>query len=532
MSSILKARLLFLCSVIVALMACPLPASSVLECRAAEVGNSTSSVEPPPYVVLTNLDKKDPYFEAAQTLADAHQGTIIRFRPDKVEIIRAKVAKADPRYVAVVLRPEDIDINLQRYMLKLSTSMDDDPFCDFAFGFITGATAEDALTMVKRSMKAQKNGLPKTMVSASVISGSKSYCYEGGGTPLEKELGYKSRSIYWACVENDPDVLDFVDEHIKEIQGKGVVELYGCGDPEGIWLFGDQRNMDRSKHWRFDPEKVGSDPDGEMPRITAEYFTGLDLGGAVVWSGTCHSGVLCRAYVEGAIVSTFGTVDRVTEYMIPKGKSLALATLAAGPSAYIAPIGPNHGYAGFPEVYRVLSTGMPLGDLMRTRYNEIIFADNGELDIARYEAGAAFPAEDPMRGGGVNRTLYGDPLFAPFPDPEKDYLQKKVRPLTKGKGIVAECTVIDTVCGMFWDMFGDDRENAERIYTFIELPNNMEKVSKVLATAESSEGKEIAITAPAFAIERIDGKTLIHLQVNAPRKALEKKGTKVVFTIR
>jgi rhamnogalacturonyl hydrolase YesR len=482
------------------------------------------------YVILTNAPETDAYFEAAKKLSSAHNGSIVRFDPAKMLALRRKLSSLNPRYVAIVLKPQDIDINLQRQMIALSTRMDDDPFCDFAFGFVTGATAKESVSLVERSLRVPREGLPKTIVTASVTSGRKSSVLSGAGMVLAKQLGYEGKAIYWSCVESDPQVLGFVRSHIKEVQKNGVVIFTGNGDPEGIWLFSDRRNLDASRHWPFDPTKVGYDPRGEMPRITAEYFRGVDLGGAVVWSGTCHSGVLHRAFVENDIVSTFGKVDRVTEYTIPPGRSLGLAILSDGPSAYLAPIGPNHGYACSVELHRALSAGLSLGDVMRSRYNEIILGGGGNLDISLYEPDGPMLSENPMRGGGANRTLYGDPLLSPFPNSGKDYLRRRLASLPNGS-LRVTCEVVDETAPMFWDMFGNDPQNPERIYTVVELPKGFDHVGTVSASAKAVTGKEISLSPCKWGIEKIDGKTLVHLQVNGLRGALSRQGTTVEFTL-
>ena len=487
------------------------------------------------YVVLTNLKKSDPYFKAASRLQALHKGELVFFKPGKSASLSRKLRRLDARYVALVLKPEDIDVNLHRQMIRISTEMDRDPFCDFAFGFVTGATAKDAMTMVERSIRMEKRGLPRSLVSASVASGIQSTVYRNTASRLEKELGFQGDSIYWSCVESDPDVLDFVKKHIEEIQGKGVVVMCGCGDPEGIWLFSDRRNMDREKHWPFDPARVGHDPKGEMPRITPDYFKRLDLGGAVVWSGTCHSGCLRRVFVEGDIVSTFGRVDKVTEYFIPKGRSLALAILATGPSAFMAPIGANHGYACIPEQYRAMASGLCLGDVMRSRYNEIIFSTGGSLEIKLFEPGARRMDEDPMRGGGLNRTLFGDPMYRPFKGAGRDYLEQEVVPIDgkAGKGLQVKVKVIDTESGFFWDMFGDNREMDERIYTTVALPESegLGSVARISARGEAPDGETLKLSQPTCMIEHVDGEGVIHLQVNAKRGALKRDGVVVTFTL-
>jgi len=168
---------------------------------------------------------------------------------------------------------------------------------------------------------------------------------------------------------------------------------------------------------------------------------------------------------------------------------------------------------------------------MRSRYNEIILDAGGKLDIALYEPGAPFPAENPMRGGGANRTLYGDPLFKPFSESGKDYLRKTTAPLPDRKGIRVTCEVVDEASFQFWDMFGDDRNNPERIYTTVVLPPGLPTIGEVSASAKSPDGRKVAVTACKWAIEKMGGKKIAHLQVNAPRGILTRKGTTVEFAV-
>jgi len=119
--------------------------------------------------------------------------------------------------------------------------------------------------------------------------------------------------------------------------------------------------MDESKHWPFDPAKVGQDPKGEMPRITADFFKGVKLQNAVVWTHACHLGAVSRVYVEGDIVSTFGETEKLEVYTIPPGRSMALAIIDAGVSAYICPVGANFGAQSDLEQDLATETGMPLG---------------------------------------------------------------------------------------------------------------------------------------------------------------------------
>src|SRR5262249_694067 len=61
-----------------------------------------------------------------------------------------------PRQVAVVLRPDQLDYVFARAFLQLATEIDDDPFVDFDYGFITGRTPEDALALVAAAQAASQ----------------------------------------------------------------------------------------------------------------------------------------------------------------------------------------------------------------------------------------------------------------------------------------------------------------------------------------------------------------------------------------
>jgi hypothetical protein len=90
---------------------------------------------------------------------------------------------------------------------------------------------------------------------------------------------------------------------------------------------------------------------------------------------------------------------------------------------------------------------------------------------------------------------------------------------------------MDEASFQFWDMFGDDRENPERIYTTVEPPQGMATIRDVSASAKSPDGKKISVTACKWAVEKMDGRNIAHLQVNAPRGILTRKGIAVEFVV-
>ncbi len=366
------------------------------------------------YVVATHVAPDDPYYKAAERIAGHRKAPIIAFNPSDLDPLMAEIARLNAGYVCVIVKPDVVDTNFVRRFLMASTSIDPDPFQDFSFGYVTGEDAGAALRFVENMMRAEKEGLPRRVLRSFVTSAC-SAAKDNGPSWLRK-AGYSVDSLGFGY-EDRSAAEKFVKSRLADLQGRGLIHMTGCGDPERIWLFSDSRNCDASKHWKFDPAKVGRNPDGGMFWIDAAMIRGLNLYPAVLTSGTCHCGSLDRVFVEGDIVSTFGTSDKVERYGIPKGRSLGLAYISAGVTAAILPVGPNHGWRVSVEVLRMFQTGAPLGDVVKRSSDELVLAYGGKIALGLYgddgeEADRGI--HEIMRGGAANRVLYGDPAFAPF----------------------------------------------------------------------------------------------------------------------
>src|SRR5205814_6830419 len=108
------------------------------------------------YVVADAVGRNDAFYKVAERLAAHRRGKIVSLDIDNLSAFRDALRQQPPHYVAVVLRPEELDYDLARRFLAMATQIDDDPFVDFSYGFVTGATAEEALAFVERGIKSEE----------------------------------------------------------------------------------------------------------------------------------------------------------------------------------------------------------------------------------------------------------------------------------------------------------------------------------------------------------------------------------------
>ena len=90
------------------------------------------------YIVVSFAPEGDGFENAAEMLVERHDAHLIRHDPAKLNELLPVLRASKPDYVAFVLKPDQLDINLVQRILRLSTEIDRDPFVDFAYGFVTG----------------------------------------------------------------------------------------------------------------------------------------------------------------------------------------------------------------------------------------------------------------------------------------------------------------------------------------------------------------------------------------------------------
>jgi hypothetical protein len=341
------------------------------------------------YLVLAAVPAGDPFDAAARHLAEHHRARIVRFDPADLAPLRGELATAAPRHVALVMRPGQIDFAFQRRFLQLATEVDDDPFVDFAFGYLTGATGEEALALAQRGTAREPKG------------GELTHAMVAGGTDrsfvTHRPHGLRSAQlaavqVYCAgekaFAEEGRDRA-FLAAELPQLAGRDAITFVGHGYPH----------------------EVHGGPD-------ARDLAGLAFPGAVVLNVACYTGTTARWFAEDY------QEGRLEQREVPPEQSFCLALLRTGVVGYTAylcprPAGPELDT----DLAALVADGLSLGEVRRRDYDKTVLGFLGfgaeRLALAPVADGERLaPGRDPVRDmmleGATGGVLFGDPACVPF----------------------------------------------------------------------------------------------------------------------
>jgi hypothetical protein len=464
------------------------------------------------YVILTPLPESDAYWKALEEFKKIHpEAKVLRFTAGEVEKVSEQLRELEPRFVVVVLKPEDLDVNFQSRFLKVCTGLDADPFCDFSYGYITGATAKEALGFVRGIARASKKTLPRRILYAPVT---------GGQNARRESSALHAYGVDWPMVTlcygkvgnremTDQEIRKRLSDFRADYKGKGVIMTGGHGLPP-----------------RISHGISGSD-------LRALK---IDLSPAVIYNYACFSGCVGRAF-------NWERGRTIQSKTVPKKESLALAILNAGVSAYIASIEPRPAGPGMgSELIYALNKGGTLGEARRREYDQLAlgYISWGEegLVVPIYEEGkprkfSTNAVRDMMMRSASGAVLYGDPALRICPKP-KDLL---VVHLTKdGEGFLLDCTTMLDSYVFAYDvtrLWSRSTGMAVKLYAVAELPEGVSTLGRVeVVEAKDARGQDVETGYLAWAIEKKDGTSLLHVRISGPpRSALMFKGTRVRFRL-
>jgi hypothetical protein len=349
------------------------------------------------YVVVSFVSEGDPFYAAAQELQRLRGGPIIATTEDKLDSLLADLRRLRPRFVAVVLRPETIDENLARKFLILATKIDDDPFVDFAYGFITGGSVDVAVALAGAGKRAEERPRQPDLAMMGVAGGQlKESNSSTQILPLRKgSLKFAAHTIAAGESANatsdelDPEQDDhFIREAIPKLAGHSIVLFAGHGYPRQV---------------------VGGP--------TYQHLVGQRFDSAVVMNIACYTGVTGRWFDSDWRSMT------MREKTVPAEESFCLNMLKTGVAGYVAyvsarPAGP----AMLGDAITLATEGESVGELLRNNANSVVLAHLQQgydaLHVDELTDKTPISRERKVRDvliamstGGV---LFGDPAYVPF----------------------------------------------------------------------------------------------------------------------
>lgn len=482
------------------------------------------------YLVLTTAhDTSDHYRHAADTLAAYHGASVMVFSPDSLSSLFSQLAVINPRYVALVMKPIEIHINFIRSFMMLSTQLDSDPFSDFSYGFITGATATDALNFVKGIIQANQQHIENYPLNVGGYAASSlNFVYQSPGDYLSY-LNPPSYSCIYMETSDAATGKNFFLANTAYMLNNKVLDIGHNGDPHMLWLFEGGNTNPNPPSWVFDSTKI-ENPAHARVGLSSFDIAPLNLYPAVAFNGACHAGEPKKVMIEGDIEATFGdTQGLVKFYTMSDTFSFALSILKTGITGYFAPCGANNANDQGEEMYNAFLYDEPLGDIHKRTNDGVVMGFLGnrpELKTFNWNAsaygcdvlnsGTFNPADWSgacyMLGGKANRIYFGDPLFNPFANNHSDSLKITRATLDSVNNSTLDIHLTfkkpDTPYFPVWDKFhfGDTR-----IYLPVELPAYCGNVTS-FAVIDSSAPYHMVI----HASEQFFGKNILHIEVDIP----------------
>lgn len=484
------------------------------------------------YLILTTVtDTTDTYYSVVKRLQNYRQGQVLQFNANDVQSLFTNLFIIKPRYVALVMKPVEIDINFVRKFLMLSTNIDPDPFSDFSYGFITGATGQDALNFVNKIILADSVGIQNYPLNVGGYAASSLNFVFPGCSDYMKYLNPPNANIIYLETNDNNTGHDFFMQNTSYMQNCKVLDIGHNGDPHMLWLFEGGNTSPDPPVWNYDTLKI-EDTAYARAGLTSYDVVSLNLFPAVAFNGACHSGETKRVMVEGDIAATFGETNGITQfYTMSDPFSFCLSMLKTGITGYFAPCGANNANDQAEDMYNAFLYNEPLGDIHKRSNDGVVMGFLGNrANLKIYVQGEYFYGCDVltsgtfnpsqwsgacyMLGGKANRIYYGDPLYNPYQNNHSTLLNLTHYTIDSVNNQQFDITLdyhkpdVSEAYYPVWDKF---HYSKTRIYTPILLPLWCNNVSSLNVLNSTSAYSNIF-----HAFEDFDGKKILHVEVDIP----------------
>lgn len=491
------------------------------------------------YLVLVDGTEGSQWYEAGRRLADFRDGLVFAVNLDNLNTVRTLIEDRQPELVAVVLPRERLDINLAHSMLMLGAELDDDPFVDIGLGYITGATASEAMELVDRIIEIDSRPIEPELNYIAAIGGSDSFTVDAANAfHFADGLGLSGTVLYPAV--EDPDVGTFLDNSLDSLSGAGILMFTGNADPRLLWVFEEQNLWDDSRYlWPYDAARVGDDPGGLIRGVWADDIRSLDLDGTVVFAGAPFTASVGPVVVASGLGPTFGDVEgTVRIYHLGDDESLASAFFDAGAVAVFGSLGVTHGFRADIELEAWLEMNAPLGAVAKSMANDLVMSFRGEaFDLPLYSEGSPFPdvsEASPLAIVASSRILLGDPglqLTVPELSPPTPATLTEINSSTYRILVIVEDPQSSWMISTFhWEPGG---LFYGRIYPTVTLPPGISDVSELRLVRAEYDGQDLGLSEEAvfWQVERNGDQTVLHIQIETVQESFHRQGLEFEFEI-
>jgi hypothetical protein len=428
--------------------------------------------------LLTDLAEGDPWYAAVKIISTSCPVELIQVKPWNADRAFEQLARSKPEFVIGVFRPEQLDVNFHFDFLERAAKLDRDPFVDFAFGWVTGATPDEAAAFAARICAARKGTVEKRILEFGPVPKP---APPTSPTPHGFAKGFKV--VRLDHPEKDPDVA----RKLAVIDGIGIYLASGHGMPDGV--------------------------DGGVKGSELRAAK-VDLGGALYFSGPCYCGVPDRWFDPAG--------GSVKEAHVKPADSFVLALIHSKIGAVFAGLDPDRGETNHHELEHVLTTGRALGHATKSTYDDVVLAYRRQaLKLPRYVAGEKSPHRDiadTMISGGACRALFGLPTWAPVAKASDEAFQAKARVTPKG---IALDWVQDGALGAFWmpvDVYRAEGGWTHRLRFTCRVPiDEARKIRKLSVLSVTKDGKDLPYVFPTAGVEVFGGEAILHVMLIFPR---------------
>jgi hypothetical protein len=320
------------------------------------------------------------YRPAAERLAALHGAEVVTFEPADLAALGAALKAAPVRHAAFVVRPATIDAQWAQDLLLRLTEVDDDPFLDVGYAFITGRDGAAAERFVGRIEEAGK----RPFGDRAALFGT----WEGPVLPPAQPL---SALAALGLRGEERFVLSRSAKEERSAATRAALTAMAEAD---LLLFFSHGEPDRME---------GCYSARDLAAWQVRFAPSLLIQCA------CWNGSTGRWWMDQGA----GPVERPA----PAAEdSVALAVLDTGVAGYVAGVDPWHGPLAMRCTARLLDRGLSLGEMVADNAARLAleFAP-GRIDLPPVAQRA------PRQEGVANRRqnamaliVFGDPAWAPF----------------------------------------------------------------------------------------------------------------------